>query len=164
MAGYQPELWHDFFVGTVGAAAALTGLLFVAISINLERILELPNIPRRAACTLGVLVSLLLAAVCGLAPDQSTTVLGIELAAIGLAVTAQTLWLFRGTERAPDEPVRWRIGQISTLLVPAVALAVGGASVATTTGGGLYWVLAAFVLGFLGTVVNAWVFLIEIQR
>ena len=33
------EGWSEFFVGEVGAAAALAGLLVVAISINLERIL-----------------------------------------------------------------------------------------------------------------------------
>jgi modulator of FtsH protease len=43
MASYSPLTWHDFFLGTIGAAAALTGLLFVAISINLEQILKYPN-------------------------------------------------------------------------------------------------------------------------
>ena len=36
-------------VGIAGAGAALTGLLFVAVSINLERILSLPLVPGRAA-------------------------------------------------------------------------------------------------------------------
>ena len=38
VAAYGPMVWHDFFMGTIGASAALTGLLFVAISINLEQI------------------------------------------------------------------------------------------------------------------------------
>ena len=38
--GYSAELWHDFFIGVAGAAAALTGLLFVSLSINLEQILR----------------------------------------------------------------------------------------------------------------------------
>ena len=32
-AAYSAELWHDFFLAIVGAAAALTGLVFVALSI-----------------------------------------------------------------------------------------------------------------------------------
>jgi hypothetical protein len=39
MTAYQPEQWHDMFVAMAGAAAALTGLIFVAVSINLAWIL-----------------------------------------------------------------------------------------------------------------------------
>src|SRR5271154_4055503 len=37
--GYDPEAWHDFFIAAAGAAAALSGLIFVAVSINLSAIL-----------------------------------------------------------------------------------------------------------------------------
>ena len=40
MTAYQPEQWHDMFVAMAGAVAALTGLIFVAVSINLERVLK----------------------------------------------------------------------------------------------------------------------------
>jgi hypothetical protein len=33
---YRPDLWHDFFVMVGGGAAALTGLVFVAMSLNLD--------------------------------------------------------------------------------------------------------------------------------
>jgi hypothetical protein len=46
--GYEPDAWFEFGVGIIGAAAALAGLLFVAMSINIERILALPKLPSRA--------------------------------------------------------------------------------------------------------------------
>jgi hypothetical protein len=33
---YNPAEWHDFFLATAGGAAALAGLVFVAMSINLD--------------------------------------------------------------------------------------------------------------------------------
>ena len=60
MAPHNVLAWHDFFIGTIGAAAALTGLLFVAISINLDQVLKYPGLPGRAAGTLGMLVSALI--------------------------------------------------------------------------------------------------------
>jgi hypothetical protein len=31
-------------------------------------------------------------------------------------------------------------------------------------GGGLYWLVAALILGFVGAVFNAWILLVEIHR
>jgi hypothetical protein len=53
---YHPEQWHDFATSFAGAAGALLGLAFVAISLNLDQILRDKTLPRRAveasvACT-----------------------------------------------------------------------------------------------------------------
>jgi hypothetical protein len=57
--GYDPAAWQAFCQALVGAAAALTGLLFVAVSINLERILKRPDfLPPRAAETLAAVLGI----------------------------------------------------------------------------------------------------------
>lgn len=40
--------WHDFLMAEAGAGAALAGLVFVAISINLTKVLENCAISGRA--------------------------------------------------------------------------------------------------------------------
>jgi hypothetical protein len=163
VASYSPLVWHDFFVGTIGASAALTGLLFVAISINLDQILKYPQLPGRAAGTLGILVSALVVSGFALAPGQGNTALGIEIAAAGAVVGAQALWVTHG-KNIPNEPKAWVAEHLVTLLLPSIAFIVGGVSVAVGEGGGLYWVLAGILFAFVSASINGWVLLVEIKR
>jgi hypothetical protein len=159
----DPSEWHDFFVGSMGASAALTGLLFVAISINLEQILKYPNLPGRAAGSLGVLVCALVAAACGLVPHQSHVALGAEIALAGAIVTVQAVWVTLRNQTAGDT-YSWRIERLVTLLLPGSLFLVGGLSLMAGGGGGLYWVFAATALAFVVSAVNAWVLLVEVLR
>ncbi len=47
--GYLPELWHDFGVTVGGLAGALTGLLFVAVSIKSDTLAKSRSLASRAA-------------------------------------------------------------------------------------------------------------------
>ncbi|PRY49777.1 modulator of FtsH protease [Geodermatophilus tzadiensis] len=161
---YRPEAWHDLAVATVGATAALTGLLFVAVSINLDRVLAFPVLPRRAATTLGLLVALLAAGVFVLVPGQPVSALAAELAGTGVllgAAGAAELVRARAEGDAPRAP---RVRAAVPVLLPAAALLAAALSLALGAGGGLYWLVGALVGGIAASCLTAWVLLVEIQR
>jgi hypothetical protein len=160
---YSSEPWHDLFVGVSGAAAVLTGLLFVSLSINLRQILGQAWLPRRAGLTLVLLFEALVIAILGLVPGQSSTTLAVELLIAGGAA-----WLFATavfTVRRPAIDYRQAIvvnavaAQLATL--PVI---VAGASLLVRRGGGLYWLVPGLILLLSVGVIYAWVLLIEILR
>src|SRR5271154_545849 len=76
--------WQSFFAAELGALASLTGLVVVAISINLSRILAVANLPTRAGEALVTLVGALVVVSVGLVPGQPVRLLGAEFLSIGL--------------------------------------------------------------------------------
>ena len=69
--------WHDFFLAQAGAAGVLTGLVFVAVSINLQEIVSEPGSGLPAAAeALILLVSVLTASILLLVPGQGTVTVG----------------------------------------------------------------------------------------
>ena len=84
MHAYSAVEWGGLFLAGAGASAALTGLLFVAISINLDRILQGRGLPGRAGEAIVLLVAVLVVSMLGLVPGQSPTVLGAQLLGSGL--------------------------------------------------------------------------------
>ncbi|MBB3083884.1 hypothetical protein [Geodermatophilus sabuli] len=164
MDAYDAEAWSDFAVATVGACAALAGLIFVAVSINLARILEFPDLPGRAARSLGLLMALLVTCVLVLAPGQPVAVLGLEHGATGVLLAGSALPPLRGGRADPTAPAYRVLVHAAIVLVPAAALVACGATLLAGAGGGLYWLAAAVVSGLGGATANAWVLLVEIHR
>ena len=162
MYAYDPSEWTDLFVAVAGASAALAGLLFVAISINLDRIISEAGLTERGLEAVMLLVAVLLVSVVCLIPGQSDGVLGAELflvaAALGFAV-------LRPIRVQMENPPRFYFaGRWGLRLAGTVPLLVGAASVLIGDGGGLYWVVAGIVFAILAGIVNAWVLLVEILR
>ena len=103
--------WEDVAVVVGGAAAALIGAFFVAVSIKIDvigRSLELRN---RAAQTLVLFINPLVAAVLLVVPEQPTVALGIELIALGVIAGAAAFVLDQRAKRHRDgarSPAPWR--------------------------------------------------------
>ncbi|WP_433785248.1 hypothetical protein ACQPX6_02720 [Actinomycetospora sp. CA-101289] len=164
-AAYDAAPWSDFAVGTAGAAAALAGLLFVAVSINIQTILAHRGISSRAAEALILLVTPVFLSLVLLIPEQSTVALAVELFVVATVAGSALGWLSRPGSRAHEQPLSSWLG---TTVVPAMVVAVApvlaGVGVLTESLGGLYWLPAAVALGLLGGLTNAWVLLVEILR
>lgn len=164
VTAYDPAEWSDLFVAAAGASAALAGLVFVAVSINIKRILEYPSLPERALETILLLLVVLLVSIVGLIPGQSQLALGIELLVVSLAIGATIFRLPTGRPVVEGEPRLWLWSRWGVRLTAMVPLAVAGASVALEAGGGLYWLAAGIVCAVTGAIANAWVLLVEILR
>jgi len=164
MTAMQAAPWHDLFVAIAGAAAALTGLLFVAVSINLSQILSFRSLPTRAAETLSLLVGLLLVSVFVLVPGQPRAALGGEILALGLVLAGVLLTRRLRLPRGKEDPATWTVTPIVVITAGTVPMIIAGISLLAGAGGGLYWLVAEVVLALAGAIVNAWILLVEIVR
>ena len=157
--------WANFFAAEVGAAAALSGLIIVAISINLRRILSFPQLPGRAAEMLILLVGALLASSFTLIPGQPVRVLGTEILGTGLLMTGAPLVIqARQLRVTKTQPLTWWLWRHLLGLCAGVPVLIGGCFLLSGLSGGLYWLAAGILVTFAATVWNAWVLLVEILR
>ncbi len=164
MTAYDPAEWSDFFVAVAGASAALAGLVFVAVSINIERILKFVGLPERAQETILLLMAVLLVTIVGLVPGQGHVPLGLELLFVTLAVAALIVRLPVIRSDTGGRSRAWLFSRWAIRAAAMVPLTLAGITVLAQSGGGLYWLLAGIVFAVAGAVTNAWVLLVEILR
>lgn len=157
--------WANFFIAEVGAAAALSGLVIVAISINLQRILSFPQLPGRAAEMLILLVGALLACSFALIPAQPPKVFGGEILGAGLLMTVLPIGIqARQLPIMKTQPVNWWLWRHLIALCAGLPVLIGGFCLLAGAGSGRYWLAAGILATLAATVWNAWVLLIEILR
>jgi hypothetical protein len=121
--------YRDLFVATASAAAALTGLLFVAMTVASGRALVRgPRVIRqiRASAALLAFTSTLAIALFGLVPDTNIGYPAVVVAAIGIFFIAAAIRSIV-TSRPGPSLVRSQVWLILILLLISFAELAGGA-------------------------------------
>ncbi len=164
-AAYTTAGWENFFVAQVSASAALLGLIFVAASINLTKMLEVPSLPGRAFEAMAILAMVLSTATLGLVPGQPIGLLGAEMLAIALLAWAAVIFIqWRTSRNWPLKKKKWTVVRAVAAQLATLPMVVSGASLALQRGGGLYWAVLSVIASFLAALMVAWILLIEIHR
>jgi hypothetical protein len=157
--------WNEFFVATAGAAAALSGLIIVAMSVNIQTIISIPSMPSRAGATIASLILTVVVAAAGLIPRQGELAWGIEttvfaLLALGFYVDAGV----RGLAVRQGGSARGAIVKGIVGVAQIVPFIVGGILLVAGADAGTGWIAAGILAVFVGSVANAWVLLVEFLR
>lgn len=167
--GYSPEGWGALFLAAAGATAALSGLIFVALSVNIRTVLDADKregqnfLTGRAVEALAALLIVLVISLVGLTPGIPRGALAafILLTGLGSATSPLRALLARRQQAAIGLPLLLRL---VTAVGFTVTLLLSGVTLATGHGGGLYWLPVAFVLAIVIAAINAWVLLVEVLR
>jgi hypothetical protein len=160
------DRWSNFFLGELGAAAALAGLLFVSLSVNQARILALGRTVDRGLEALGILFLVLVVTSLPLIPGQPIRLLGGEIALIATATLAALIPLQIGYLRSLDDTLRRRsMIQVWANRAAVAILSLAGVVMAVRDDLlGVFILPLGILLSFVAVAASAWVLLIEINR
>jgi len=159
------EGWNDFFVAAAGTASVLAGLLFVGLSINLERLLRVPTVLLRASATIALLGNVIGISLLMLVPTITVRRSGIALLALNAGVAIFVGWLSQRSIRMG--PPAFRSAQIAGAVLCMFAMApllIGSALLLGGHTSGLGWLVPGFLLSFAATLIESWVVLVEINH
>jgi len=157
-----PADWQGFAEMIGGASGALTGLLFVAVSLNASRIAGHQGLRASAVQTLVLFLTPLVMAAALLTPDQPDWALGAELIAIGLS----TSWILLGIRRVKralnddDQRLIAIFNRRGPNVMVMLLFVASGIVLACGEPNGLYLLLPASLVALVSGVLNAWYFLL----
>jgi hypothetical protein len=154
-------MWLGFGEALAAVAGALTGLLFVAVSVKSDVLAASRSLSSRATQTLVLFMTSVIVAVVLVAP-QPHAALGWELLAVAAASATILLVLDRRAGHGSHQAVARFIEKFSPNTITAVLVAVAGLTFLLKAGGGLYWLIPAALASLLGGVINAWLFLVRL--
>jgi hypothetical protein len=178
---FDAPLWHDYFVMVGGGGAALTGLVFVAMSQHLSDIASNPTHRHRARTILTALTAVFVRCALVLMGGQTGRAVGVEIFVVIVGVevtvfrslnealrssgTAQPGVLFRSLNEALRGGTAQR-GVLSRTLGYAACLVVEQTGAAILFFGhtwGLYAIGVGMMASFGFIVSGAWLLLVGID-
>jgi len=176
--------WPEYFLAQAGAAAALTGLLFVALSFNLERIAADRTWLSRAGTGLIYLAEPVFVSLVALFPTRTGGPVAWTITGIGIAATIALIGLDPGTEgtRAAEpaasgiltgfrrlfaRPGHERLetqARLALTLAPSIATIIGAVLLLIAGPAAGYVLAAAGLISLSLGLLTAWILLVEVRR
>ena len=158
---FSAEGWESFAVVVGAASGALTGFLFVAVSVNAPGSRDVQGC---AECGPDARPIRRTTARCDSARHTRTKLGGCseaELIALGVVTGATMALVGRGKAReGRDETARLirLLDRASPNLLTSLLIALAGIAQLAHTRGGLYWLVPGVVVALVGGVANTWRF------
>jgi modulator of FtsH protease len=159
---YKPDEWHEFFLATAGAAAALAGLVFVALSIHAD---VLRNVTRRNRATnmLTGFTAAFIISTLALMGGQDHQAVGTEWFVVATGTLVIYVYHYvqaarRGSSKAQRRPDRLVVGVTSYFaqIVGAFVLILGYVA-------GLYLAAIGLIVTFAVLISGSWLLLVNVE-
>lgn len=158
------ENWQEFNVAMIGATAALAGLVIVAASVNIGKIITATSMTSRLAAGIGGLVLALTTSAIGLIPDIGTVAFGVTTLIVSALFvvfpveSARRIFAYR----APENTARFFKALMG--LVAPVAYLIGSILLIVGSPAGLVLFAAGSILAIMAALLISWVVLVEVLR
>jgi len=140
-------------------------LIFVSVSLNLQRILANKHLPERALEALILLANILIVSSLLLIPGQSPFGLGSEIIILDvllwITVTKLDFKMYRSAEKRFKRNYRQNIVFSQIALFPFLA---AGILLILNPNIGIYMFIPGITFSFIKSLVDSWVLLVEINR
>lgn len=157
--------WSSFLSVQAEAAATLTGLVFVAMSINAERVMAFPGLPGRVGEAVLQFLQVFFVASVILAPDMPGRTRPLEVLAIGLCSwIARIIGQLKYLKIRAGHPWSWFIWRAALGHLATIPFIVAGVLLLTGSPYALEWLMPGFLFSFVAGLLSAWVLLLEIRR
>jgi hypothetical protein len=160
---YRPDQWHDYFITVGGAAAALTGLVFVAMSLNLSVIAQDATHRYRAVGTLAGFTAIFVICALGVMGGQDHRAVGLEWLIVSAVAVAVYVYGYIQAIRCGESSVGLRPFRLVGGTALHVVEIAGAALLLSGEIAGLY-VAAIAMIGLLAFMISgAWLLIMGVS-
>ena len=156
--------WSEFNVAMLGATAALAGLVIVAASVNIDKIIASPVLVSRLAAALTTLVLALVVSGAGLIPGLESFWFGIVVLSASLPALIIQIHSSHQVQTKSDLHARLRVFKSVPGLLSLAAYVAAGVMLLTGHPAGLLFTAIGALTAIAAAILISWIALVEVLR
>jgi hypothetical protein len=157
---YDPTQWHDFFVMVGGGAAALTGLVFVAMTLNVKAVTQDSAHRYRAIGTLTGFAATFVLCALALMGGQNYQAIGAEWLVASFAASFVYIGGYVQAIRAGGNQAAIRVGRVVFGTVCSLVEILGAILLIAGRSAGIYLAATAMVVYVAFMITGAWLLIV----